>query len=161
MLLKSKEANMLTTRDLMTEDLIALRDSDSLLEAKRAMEEAHIRHLPIVDANGAFVGLLTHRDMLAASVSRLAEIDNDTQEEIYSGIPIKEVMRADVALASPELPLRQAAEVLLTQKYGCLPVVAGGKLVGILTSSDFLRLSLELLDALEASETATVEDLEP
>jgi CBS domain-containing membrane protein len=152
---------MLTTRDLMTEDLIALRDSDSLLAAKRAMEEAHIRHLPIVDGAGAFVGLLTHRDMLAASVSRLAEIDNDTQEEIYAGIPIKEVMRADVALASPELPLRQAAEVLLTQKYGCLPVVAGGKLVGILTSSDFIRLSLELMDALEASETATVEDLEP
>lgn len=152
---------MFTTRDLMTEDLVALRDSDSLLEAKRAMEEAHIRHLPIVDAAGAFVGLLTHRDMLAASVSRLAEIDNDTQEEIYSGIPIKEVMRADVALASPELPLRQAAEVLLTQKYGCLPVVDGGKLVGILTSSDFIRLSLELMDALEASETATIEDLEP
>ena len=152
---------MLTTRDLMTEDLIALRDTDSLLSAKRAMEEARIRHLPIVDASGAFVGLLTHRDMLAASVSRLAEIDNDTQEEIYAGIPIKEVMRPDVALASPELPLRQAAEVLLTQKYGCLPVVEGGKLVGILTASDFISLSLELMDALEAAETATCEDLEP
>jgi CBS domain-containing membrane protein len=161
MLLKSKEANMLSTRDLMTEDLIALRDTDSLLAAKRAMEEARIRHLPIVDAAGAFVGLLTHRDMLAASVSRLAEIDDDTQEEIYAGIPIKEVMRSDVALASPDLPLRQAAEVLLTQKYGCLPVVASGKLVGILTSSDFIRLSLELMDALEASEIATVEELEP
>lgn len=152
---------MLTTRHLMTEDLIALRDSDSLLEAKRAMEEARIRHLPIIDASGAFVGLLTHRDMLAASVSRLAEIDDETQEEIYSGIPIKEVMRTDVAMAAPELPLRQAAEVLLTQKYGCLPVVDGGKLVGILTSSDFIRLSLELMDALEASERTTSEDLEP
>jgi CBS domain-containing membrane protein len=152
---------MLTTRHLMTEDLIALRDTDSLLSAKRAMEEARIRHLPIIDESGAFVGLLTHRDMLAASVSRLAEIDDDTQEEIYAGIPIREVMRADVAMASPDLPLRQAAEVLLTQKYGRLPVVASGKLVGILTSSDFIRLSLELMDALEASERATSEDLEP
>jgi len=143
---------MLTTRDLMTEDLIALRDTDSLLAAKQAMEEARIRHLPIMDAAGAFVGLLTHRDILAASVSRLAEIDVTTQDEIYSGIPISEVMRADVALASPELPLRQAAEVLLTQKYGCLPVVESGKLVGILTASDFIRLSLDLMDALEASE---------
>lgn len=143
---------MLTTRDLMTEDLIALHDTDSLLAAKQAMEEARIRHLPIIDAAGAFVGLLTHRDILAASVSRLAEIDMATQEEIYSGIPISEVMRADVALASPELPLRQAAEVLLTQKYGCLPVVESGKLVGILTASDFIRLSLDLMDALEASE---------
>jgi len=152
---------MLTTRHLMTEDLIALRETDSLLSAKRTMDEARIRHLPIIDENGAFVGLLTHRDMLAASVSRLAEIDDETQEEIYAGIPLKEVMRTDVAMASPELPLRQAAEILLTQKYGCLPVVAGGKLVGILTSSDFIRLSLELMDALEASETATEEDLEP
>ena len=109
------------------------------------MEDARIRHLPIIDASGAFVGLLTHRDLLAASVSRLAEIDSETQEEIYSGIPVKEVMRTDVALASPDLPLRQAAEVLLTQKYGCLPVVESGKLVGILTASDFIRLSLELM----------------
>ncbi|MEA4857053.1 MAG: CBS domain-containing protein [Solidesulfovibrio sp.] len=143
---------MLTTRDLMTEDLIALRDTDSLLEAQKAMERGRIRHLPIIDAAGAFVGLLTHRDLLAASVSRLAEIDEATQEEIYSGIPISEVMRTDVAMGTPGLPLRQAAEVLLTQKYGCLPVVEGGKLVGILTASDFIRLSLELMDALEASE---------
>lgn len=143
---------MLNTRDLMTEDLIALRDTDSLLNAQRAMEQARIRHLPIIDAAGAFVGLLTHRDLLAASVSRLAEIDQTTQEEIYAGIPISEVMRADVAMASPDLPLRQAAEVLLTQKYGCLPVVESGKLVGILTASDFIRLSLDLMDALEASE---------
>jgi len=143
---------MLTTRDLMSEDLIDLHDTDSLLMAKQTMEDARIRHLPIIDASGAFVGLLTHRDLLAASVSRLAEIDSETQEEIYSGIPVKEVMRTDVALASPDLPLRQAAEVLLTQKYGCLPVVESGKLVGILTASDFIRLSLELMDALEASE---------
>jgi CBS domain-containing membrane protein len=143
---------MLTTRDLMTEDLIALHDTDSLLLAKQTMEDARIRHLPIIDASGAFVGLLTNRDILAASVSRLAEIDVDTQEEIYSGIPISEVMRADVAMATPDLPLRQAAEVLLTQKYGCLPVVEGGKLVGILTASDFIRLSLDLMDALEDCE---------
>ena len=143
---------MLTTRDLMTEDLIALRLDDTLLAAKQTMEDARIRHLPIVDAAGAFVGLLTHRDLLAASVSRLADIDAQTQEDIYAGIPLAEVMRSDVAMASPELPLRQAAEVLLTQKYGCLPVVECGKLVGILTASDFIRLSLELMDALEASE---------
>ena len=143
---------MLTTRDLMTEDLIALRHDDTLLAAKQTMEEARIRHLPIVDEAGAFVGLLTHRDLLAASVSGLAEIDTQTQEDIYAGIPLREVMRSDVAMATPDLPLRQAAEVLLTQKYGCLPVVEGGKLVGILTASDFIRLSLELMDALEASE---------
>lgn len=143
---------MLLTRDLMTEDLIALRDTDSLLAAKTTMEDARIRHLPIIDVAGAFVGLLTHRDILAASVSRLAEIDQTTEDEIYGGIPIAEVMRADVAMATPELPLRQAAEVLLTQKYGCLPVVESGKLVGIITASDFIRLSLDLMDALEASE---------
>lgn len=151
---------MLTTRDLMTEDIIALRDTDSLLAAKRAMDDARIRHLPVIDEAGAFVGLLTHRDILAASVSRLAEIDVETQEEIYSGIPISEVMRTDVALAVPDLPLRQAAEVLLTQKYGCLPVVEHGKLIGILTSSDFISLSLELMDALEANEKDECDDPE-
>jgi CBS domain-containing membrane protein len=140
---------MLTVRDIMTDKLIALRDSYSLYTARQIMDMARIRHIPIVDADGVFIGLVTHRDMLSAAVSKLAEIDDETQDEIYSGIPIKEVMRQDVRHTTPDAPLRDAAQMLLSHKYGCLPVVENKKLAGILTESDFIRLSIILMDAVD------------
>lgn len=147
---------MLIASDLMSERLISLRDDDSLYLARQTMDMARIRHIPVVDANGMFVGLITHRDMLGAMVSKLAEIDDAAQDELFSGIPIHEVMRKDVTFISPDLPLRKAAELLLDHKYGCLPVVAENKLIGILTESDFLRLTISLMDALEQGETVTL-----
>lgn len=147
---------MLIASDLMSDRLISLRDDDSLYLARQTMDMARIRHIPVVDANGMFVGLITNRDMLAAMVSKLAEIDDAAQDELFSGIPIHEVMRKDVTFISPDLPLRKAAELLLDHKYGCLPVVAKNKLVGILTESDFLRLTISLMDALEQGEAVTL-----
>jgi len=58
-------------------------------------------------------------------------------------------MRRDVVTVSPELSLREAAEILLGNKYGCLPVVEDGLLVGILTEADFLKLTIDLMDSLQ------------
>ncbi len=140
---------MLTVRDIMTDRLVALTAADTLLAARQVMDMARIRHVPIMDKDGLFVGLVTHRDMLSATVSRLADIDDATQDEIYAGIPIGEIMRSDVKHTAPDASLRDAAHLLLTHKYGCLPVLDGKKLVGILTESDFIRLSIVLMDALD------------
>lgn len=147
---------MLIASDLMSDRLISLRDDDSLYLARQTMDMARIRHIPVVDANGMFTGLITHRDLLGAMVSKLAEIDDAAQDELFSGILIQEIMRKDVTFISPDLPLRKAAELLLDHKYGCLPVVAEHKLIGILTESDFLRLTISLMDALEQGEAVTL-----
>lgn len=144
---------MLTVRDIMTDRLIALTDADTLLAAKQAMDMARIRHVPIVNGRGDFIGLVTHRDLLAATVSKLADIDQATQDDIYAGIPLGEVMRTDVKHTTPDSPLRDAAQILLTHKYGCLPVLEGKKLAGILTESDFISLSIVLMDAMDNVET--------
>jgi IMP dehydrogenase len=68
---------------------------------------------------------------------------------------------ADPVTMHPDQRLFEALEIMAQYHISGVPVVQDGKLVGILTSSDFIRLSLELMDALEASETATPEDLEP
>jgi CBS domain-containing membrane protein len=149
---------MLFVRDIMTDKLIALTDADNLFAAKQLMDMARIRHVPVMDAKGLFVGLVTHRDLLAATVSKLADIDEATQDDIYEGIPIREVMRTDVRHTAPDAALRDAAQILLTHKYGCLPVLEGKKLVGILTESDFIRLSIVLMDALDSVEPASALD---
>lgn len=140
---------MLKVADLMTSEVFTLSADDTLQSARQLMLLQRIRHVPIVDGDGFFIGLLTHRDLLSATISQLAEIDPETQEEIDAGIPIKEIMRTDVVVVSSNLALRDAASILLNHKYGCLPVVDSGKLSGIITEADFLKLTISLMDALE------------
>ena len=140
---------MMTVSDLMSKKLVTLQASDSLYEARQLMEVARIRHLPIVDGKKRLVGLVTLRDILTYTVSSLAGIDEKTRDEIDAGIPISEMMRSELTTAKPDHKLRDAAELLLRQKFGCLPVVDNGVLVGIITEADFLRLTIQLLDGMD------------
>lgn len=143
---------MFQIKDIMTEDVFTLNEQDSLSAAKDLMDLARIRHIPIVNDQGTFVGLLTHRDILSATVSILAEIDRSTQNEIEASIPIREIMQTDVVTVSPQESLKVAARMLLKEKYGCLPVVCDKRLCGIITEADFLRLTIDLMEAVEPIE---------
>ena len=143
---------MFQVKNIMTKDVFTLNQLESLSAAKDLMDLARIRHIPIVDDQGKFVGLLTHRDILAATISELAGIDRETQDEIESGIPIREIMQTDVVTVGAELSLKEAARLLLEEKYGCLPVVSEEKLCGIITEADFLRLTIDLMEAVEPEE---------
>ncbi len=140
---------MLKVKDLMSTELFCLKKNDSLRMARSMMTLARIRHIPVVDDRLIFLGLITHRDILAATVSRFADVDKALQDEIDSGIPVAEIMRDDVTTITAETSLRDAAELLLHHKYGCLPVLDDGKLQGIITEADFLKLTITLMDAME------------
>lgn len=147
---KGNRMSKLCVHDIMTREVFTLRETDTLKTARSMMSLARIRHIPIVNERMEFQGLVTHRDILTATISRFADIDRQTQDEIDSGIPIVEIMRTDVTSVSPDLPLRDAADILLAHKYGCLPVVEDSIMVGILTEADFLKLTIRLMDALDA-----------
>ena len=138
---------MFQVKDIMTEDVFTLRETDSLSTARDLMNLARIRHIPIVDDKGRFVGLVTHRDILAAAVSKLADIDSATREEIEASIPVREIMQREVTTTTENISLKEAATILLRGKFGCLPVLRQGKLIGIITEADFLRLTIQLLEA--------------
>jgi len=136
-------------KDLMSAPVFSLRQTDTLYSARELMQMQRIRHIPIVTADNIFIGLITHRDLLSATISHLAEVDPETQREIDAGIPIQEIMRTDLKTIGPDDSLENAAKVLLNHKYGCLPVVDQRILVGILTEADFLKLTIQLLEALD------------
>lgn len=135
--------------DLMTTKIFALRETDTVHDAKKLMAERRIRHVPVVDDDGRFKGLVTQRDILSAGVSRLVDLDDQTAQELDLGLNLGGIMNTKVLVISPQASVREAAGLLMGNKIGCLPVLEGDKLAGILTESDYMKLVVELLDALE------------
>eukprot|EP00831_Metopus_contortus_P008483 TRINITY_DN13252_c0_g1_i3.p2 TRINITY_DN13252_c0_g1~~TRINITY_DN13252_c0_g1_i3.p2 ORF type:complete len:199 (-),score=32.19 TRINITY_DN13252_c0_g1_i3:206-802(-) len=148
---KHEEALMIKVKDLMTSPVFSLKDTDSLQHARELMNLQRIRHIPIVTVDNIFSGLITHRDILSATISKLAGIDAETQREIDSGIPIHEIMQTGITSIDPDTSLKEAAQILLNHKYGCLPVVKNGELTGIITEADFLRLTIHLMEGLDTT----------
>jgi len=131
-----------TVGTLMRRNFISVAPSESLLEADRIMRLARIRHLPVVEG-GWLVGVLSHRDVLDASLARLEQRDPAERTDHLRSIPISEVMQRNPYTADPHTTLADAARRMLRLKIGCLPVVRRGsdgeELVGLITESDLLR----------------------
>lgn len=136
-------------KDLMVKDLISCTTETSLAEARELMREYNIRRLPVLEAHtGEFVGLVTQRTLLK-EVLLLTEkfgLDNFAHQE--SKRLVSEVIDADFGDFSPEDTLIEAAQYLRDNKHGCLVVLDEGELVGLLTSADYLKLCIELLENL-------------
>jgi CBS domain-containing protein len=143
---------MIIVKDIMTTDPWTLKATDSLDTARQLMTEKHIRHIPIVDEQGGLVGLVTHRDLLAASIPSLVDMGDEQRMAMEASTPLQQIMTTQLSVASATMNLRQAALRLQEHKYGCLPVVTKGKLVGIITDSDFVAVAINLLEQLEDSE---------
>ncbi len=132
--------------DLMTKELITLKADDDLPKADELMRLNRLRHLPVVDGK-KLAGLITHRDLLRLQTELLARLGNtgDADEEVFIPLSARDLMNEDVATTTSDTSAVDAAKRLLSQRYGCLPVVDGDELVGIITESDFLKWSIEQL----------------
>ncbi len=134
-------------RDIMTRDVFPLKADQTLNVVRLLMRTVRVRHVPILDENEKFVGLLSHRDLLAYSISKLADIDPMEQREIDRHIPIRDVMRTRIATTTADTRLPEALKMMLDNKFGCLPVVDKEQhLVGIITDEDVIRLAIRLLE---------------
>jgi CBS domain-containing membrane protein len=93
--------------------------------------------------DGDLVGLVTQRDLARSVLGAQDRLPLSTQQEILRRRSVREIMASEVETVDPDESLSAAAEMLLENKIGCLPVVEGTHLVGILTESDFVRRYLE------------------
>lgn len=142
---------MLSVAEIMTAQPYTLGPDDSLVDAACLMREHHIRHIPILSNDGNVVGLVSHRDVLAASDSRVVhEALRRTGKEGY--VALSAVMSSPVQTVNENAELCAVAALLRKQHLGCLPVVRDGELVGIITDSDFLEVSITLMEQLEMVE---------
>ncbi|HSS52704.1 MAG TPA: CBS domain-containing protein [Thermoanaerobaculia bacterium] len=129
----------LKVRDLMTPSVISVRADDTVAAAYELMLDHRFRHLVVIDRDGDLVGLLTHRDLLRHSLIERVELPLSLQRTVMRRIRVEEVMTSEVETAEAGQRLEEAALLMFENKYGCLPVVEGSRVVGILTESDFVR----------------------
>jgi CBS domain-containing membrane protein len=141
---------MLTVAEIMTREPYTLGPDDSLATARELLTEHHIRHIPILNGEGSLIGVVSQRDVLAASDSSVLSRNANGAMEKY--VALSSIMTSPVQTADESASLRGAAMHLLKHKVGCLPVLRRGKLVGIVTDSDFVAVAVNLMEQLEISE---------
>lgn len=125
--------------DLMTPDPVTVDIDDNLATVMEVMDEFRIRHVPVVQ-DGNLAGLISHRDLLRATTGLRVE-DTDTGARLVrtADILVRNVMTTVVDRIDTGSSLQDAATLMFENKLGCLPVVEGDHVVGILTESDFVR----------------------
>lgn len=130
-------------RDLMTHDVQTVDPNDALLSADRIMQLGRFRHLVVVGTDGSLMGVLSQRDLFHNALLRALGYGSHAAHNAMEGLVVKEVMTNSPLTTTPTTPLASAAATMVEAKVGCLPVLDHGKLVGILTESDFVKLHAE------------------
>jgi acetoin utilization protein AcuB len=126
----------------MSHEVVTLQRNDQLSLADDLMRLGRIRHLPILDDDGEhLVGILSQRDMFRGALARALGFGDRGHRKVLDTLAVKEVMTTEVVTTGPHSPVAEAARVMLERKIGALPVLQDGKLVGILTESDFVALA--------------------
>jgi len=128
--------------DLMTREVATLKQNDKLSVAEDVMRLGRIRHLPVVDDDdeSKVVGIVSLRDLFRGSLANALGYGVRAQQKLLDAIVVKEVMTTKLLTTTPETPLQDAAKLMLERKLGALPVLEKGRLVGILTESDFVGM---------------------
>jgi CBS domain-containing protein len=133
-------------REIMATDIDVVDRNDDLLALQERMAAKQLRHLPVLE-QGDIVGLVTQRDLFKAAMSSTMGYGEKAQQAYLRSVRVKEIMTYPVVTISPDASVAAAAEMIITKGIGCLPVVDGTTLVGIITKTDLLRC----LKALEAA----------
>jgi CBS domain-containing membrane protein len=136
---------MARVRDIMSTPVEFLEIGDSLDLAQHLMKAGRVRHLPVVDGQQHVIGLVTHRKLLSAWVGH-GDPTHERPADVAREIPVDMLMETSVYTTTPDTPAAQAARLIETRKIGCLPVVDGGKLIGIVTEADFVRFARKVLE---------------
>ena len=129
----------LRVRDLMTSNVLVVGPDDPVTKLRDLMADKHIRHVPVVEDGADLVGVVSDRDLLARALGSDTDLPLSLQSELLDADKVRDVMTWDVETIDVDEDVTLAAQVMLDNKYGCLPVLEEGKLAGILTEADFVR----------------------
>jgi CBS domain-containing protein len=133
-------------RDVMQKGIVTISASETLSTVEDIMTLGQVRHIPVVQA-GRLVGVVSHRDLLRASLSNLSNHRDDERRLFLHVVEIARVMSVPPIVVTPDVTVGEAALIMAERKIGCLPVLEGDELVGMITETDILHLVAGMLPA--------------
>jgi CBS domain-containing protein len=132
-----RSRDMIEVRELMSRDVLTLRESSSVGRAHAEMKLGRIRHFPVIGKNGDVIGIVSNVD-----IARALAVEGRGR-----AVPVKDIMSKKVYTISEELPASEAAYILRRKRINSLPVLSSdGRLVGIITATDFLEVAEQALE---------------
>jgi acetoin utilization protein AcuB len=131
-------------RELMTGAVITAPPSMPILDARNLMLKERIRHLPVTDAEGRLLGIITDRDIRLNLPSQATSLSVWEINHLLAKLTVGDVMTESVISVGPDRPARDAAQLMVDHQIGALPVEDTGRLVGILTETDLVRAFIRM-----------------
>lgn len=122
----------------MGRNVVTISASERMSTVEDIMTLGHVRHMPVVQG-GRLVGVVSERDLLRASLSVLSEHRGAERRAFLHVVEIARVMSTPPIVIGPDASVDEAALVMAEKKIGCLPVVEGDQLIGMVTETDVLR----------------------
>jgi acetoin utilization protein AcuB len=129
--------------DWMTRKVVTVGPDDYISDAVSLIKEKRVKHIPVMKG-GKLVGILSDRDIKEFCPSRATALDIYELHYLLANTRIKEAMRTPVMTTAPDTPVEEAAMVFLDNDIGCLPVIEGGKLTGIISDKDIYHALVDI-----------------
>ena len=127
-------------RNWMTTDVVSVTPDTSLLKLSKLMRDKGVRRLPVLDAGGRVVGIISDRDVRDASPSKATTLDMYEMHYLLAEIRAKDIMTRHPVTIKPTDTVEKAAMIMLDKKIGGLPVVdESGAMVGIVSEQDVFK----------------------
>jgi len=130
-------------RDRMTAKPVTITETTNLRDALDLVRSNRFRHLPVVDKAGKLAGIVTEKDLVYAAPTPTTTLSIFEVNYILSRMTVAQVMKTSVVTVGPDLPIEEAARVMVDHRIGCLPVLEDGELIGIISDTDIFRVFVE------------------
>lgn len=137
--LGARNLGRITVKRHMTANVITVRPDTSVCKAWNLLQTHEIGYLPVIQG-GRVVGIISDRDLRLLLPSSLAMPEEQVRFQTWgTQVKVGDVMTRKVITVTPETPTDNAAQLMLQHRIGCMPVLRGASLVGIITTMDLLR----------------------
>lgn len=125
-------------RDIMSTAVEVVGRNDDLSQLEELMATKKLRHVPVLDQD-ELVAIVSQRDLFKAMMSSTMGYGEKAQKAYLHSVRVKEIMTYPVVTVAPDTAVSEAADLMVQKGIGCLPVVEGARLVGVVTKTDLLR----------------------
>jgi acetoin utilization protein AcuB len=131
-------------RDYMTRNPVTVGPDATFPEAMNLLRKNKIRRLPVVE-QGKLVGIVVEKDLLSNQPSPATTLSIHEMYSLLERLLVRQMMTRPAVTVSGDCPLEEAARIMVDRKIGCLPVMDGDRLTGIITETDIFKTLVEIL----------------